>query len=30
MAKIRAKFICQACGSETSKWFGRCPGCGEW
>jgi len=30
VAKIRAKFICQACGSETSKWFGRCPGCGEW
>ncbi|CQR71567.1 hypothetical protein SOV_03570 [Sporomusa ovata DSM 2662] len=30
MAKIKTKFVCQQCGSEASKWLGRCPGCGEW
>ncbi|WP_025823747.1 DNA repair protein RadA [Asaia astilbis] len=25
-----ARFVCQACGSVTSKWSGRCDGCGEW
>lgn len=23
-------YICQQCGNETGKWFGRCPACGEW
>lgn len=23
-------FFCQECGSQTPKWMGRCPGCGEW
>ncbi|MFH1075796.1 MAG: DNA repair protein RadA [Pseudomonadota bacterium] len=23
-------FVCQACGHQTSKWLGRCPGCNEW
>jgi DNA repair protein RadA/Sms len=23
-------FICPECGHAASKWFGRCPGCGEW
>ena len=22
--------VCSACGHETSRWEGRCPGCGEW
>jgi DNA repair protein RadA/Sms len=22
--------ICSACGHETGRWAGRCPGCGEW
>ena len=22
--------VCSACGHETSRWAGRCPGCGEW
>ena len=30
MSKIRAVFVCQACGFESSKWLGRCPDCGEW
>ncbi|MBP2662857.1 MAG: hypothetical protein H6Q71_805, partial [Firmicutes bacterium] len=30
MSKVKTKFVCQQCGSEASKWLGRCPGCGEW
>ena len=22
--------VCSACGHETARWAGRCPGCGEW
>jgi len=28
--KLRTVFICQACGTRSPKWLGRCPGCGEW
>lgn len=30
MVKIKAHFICRDCGYKTSKWLGRCPGCGQW
>lgn len=30
MAKIKSSFICQECGYEAPKWFGKCPGCGTW
>jgi len=30
MAKKKSLFECQACGFQTSKWIGRCTGCGEW
>ncbi len=23
-------FFCTACGHESRKWLGQCPGCGEW
>lgn len=23
-------FMCQSCGTQSPKWLGRCPGCGEW
>jgi DNA repair protein RadA/Sms len=23
-------FVCSACGAESPKWQGQCPGCGEW
>ena len=23
-------WFCNNCGAESSKWVGRCPGCGEW
>ena len=28
MAKAKSVFYCTACGNETVKWMGRCPGCG--
>src|SRR5690348_11025671 len=30
MAKLRTKYVCQQCGSEQSKWMGKCPDCGAW
>jgi DNA repair protein RadA/Sms len=28
--KARAFFACTSCGSQSPKWLGRCPDCGEW
>ncbi len=28
--KNKSRFVCSACGQFSTKWFGRCPGCGEW
>jgi DNA repair protein RadA/Sms len=30
MSRSAMVFLCAACGHETPKWHGRCPGCGEW
>src|ERR1700744_2933700 len=30
MAKSSATFVCQSCGSTTSKWAGKCEACGGW
>ena len=30
MARSATLFACSACGHESPKWHGRCPGCGEW
>jgi len=30
MFKMKSSFLCTNCGNITSKWFGRCPECGEW
>lgn len=30
MSKIISSYICQNCGQSSSKWIGKCPGCGEW
>ena len=30
MAKAKRRYVCQACGSEASKWQGQCEDCGEW
>lgn len=29
-AKIKTVFVCSECGFESAKWYGKCPGCGEW
>jgi DNA repair protein RadA/Sms len=30
MAKAKTVHRCNACGHESAKWMGRCPGCGAW
>lgn len=30
MAKNKTVFVCNQCGYESAKWYGKCPGCGEW
>jgi DNA repair protein RadA/Sms len=30
MAKSNSHFVCQSCGTASSKWSGRCDGCGAW
>jgi DNA repair protein RadA/Sms len=30
MAKPQKRYVCQQCGSVTSKWAGQCVDCGEW
>ena len=30
MAKRKTAYVCQACGYDSAKWLGRCPGCGAW
>ncbi|MBQ6399826.1 MAG: DNA repair protein RadA [Clostridia bacterium] len=29
-SKAKVCYACSACGYETPKWVGRCPGCGAW
>lgn len=28
--KIKSVYVCSECGYESTKWYGKCPGCGEW
>ena len=30
MAKLQRRYVCQLCGSASSKWQGQCVDCGEW
>jgi DNA repair protein RadA/Sms len=30
MAKAKSRYVCQACGSVSSRWQGQCPDCAEW
>ena len=30
MAQPKTVFVCSACGTNSPRWLGRCPGCGEW
>ena len=28
--KSKLVYVCTQCGKENTKWYGQCPGCGEW
>ena len=30
MAKVKARYVCQACGSVSHRWQGQCGDCAEW
>src|ERR1700685_3377683 len=30
MARSTTIHVCSACGHESPRWAGQCPGCGEW
>jgi DNA repair protein RadA/Sms len=30
LAKTRTVFLCQQCGSQQTRWMGKCPDCGTW
>ena len=30
MARDRTVHVCSACGAQSTKWQGQCPGCNEW
>ncbi|RIX31911.1 DNA repair protein RadA [Sphingomonas edaphi] len=30
MAKLKMRYVCQACGSESNRWQGQCTDCSEW
>lgn len=30
VTKNKSVYVCQSCGYESAKWYGRCPDCGEW
>ena len=30
MAKAKTRYVCQACGSVSTRWQGQCPDCAEW
>ncbi len=30
MAKLKTRYVCQACGSVSMRWQGQCPDCAEW
>jgi DNA repair protein RadA/Sms len=29
-ARAKSLFVCSACGAESARWLGQCPGCNEW
>ncbi len=28
--KLKSVYVCNSCGYENPKWYGKCPKCGEW
>lgn len=29
-SKSKSVYVCSECGFESAKWYGKCPGCGQW
>src|SRR5574337_270763 len=29
-AKAKTVYVCQACGTQSPRWMGKCPDCGQW
>src|SRR5512146_2644900 len=29
-SKTKTVYVCQACGSQSPRWMGKCPDCGAW
>ncbi len=29
-SRAKTLYVCSSCGSESAKWQGQCPACGEW
>ena len=30
MAKVKTRYVCQECGTESAQWVGKCPACQQW
>jgi DNA repair protein RadA/Sms len=30
MARVKSRFVCNACGAQTAQWMGQCPDCYAW
>jgi DNA repair protein RadA/Sms len=30
MTKVQTRYVCQNCGTQSPRWIGKCPNCGEW
>ena len=30
VSKAKVQYVCSECGFESAKWYGKCPGCGQW
>ena len=30
MGKLKTRYVCQSCGSVSTRWQGQCPDCAEW
>ncbi len=28
--KIKTVYVCQSCGTQSPRWMGKCPDCGQW
>lgn len=29
-SKVKTVYVCQSCGTQSPRWMGKCPDCGQW